>query len=78
MDLRVNKTFRFAERYAIAAYVDLYNLFNTENLSIADRFGNSSAASAGTFLQPRSLYGPGFGPPVGRPFTTQFGFRFTF
>ena len=26
--------------------------------------------------QPVSLYGPGFGPPVGRPFTASFGARF--
>lgn len=33
---------------------------------------------ASSFLTPFSLFGPGFGPPVGRPFTTQFGARFTF
>ena len=79
-DVRVQKTFRFAERYAIAAYADFYNVFNVENLSFGSngRLGLSVATSAGTFLQPSSLYGPGFGPPVGRPFTVQFGGRFTF
>lgn len=83
VDLRATKTFRFGERYALATYIDLYNLFNTENLSFMSRIGLSTAANAGTpatstFLQPQSLFGPGFGPPVGRPFTAQMGARFTF
>lgn len=36
------------------------------------------AFQQGSYIQPVSLFGPGFGPPVGRPFTAQFGFRFTF
>lgn len=36
------------------------------------------AAQAGTYLRPVSLFGPGFGPPVGRPFSLQLGARFTF
>jgi hypothetical protein len=36
------------------------------------------SAQSGIYLQPVSLFGPGFGPPVGRPFTAQFGARFTF
>jgi len=78
LDLRVTKTFRFGERFGIAAYVDFYNLFNTENLALADRFARSPATSSAAFLQPQFLFGPGFGPQIGRPFTTQFGARFTF
>ena len=61
-------------------YVDFYNLFNTDNLAFGSnaRLGLSTATSATTFMQPSSLYGPGFGPPIGRPFTAQLGFRFTF
>jgi hypothetical protein len=77
-DLRVTKNFRFGERYTLSGYADFYNLFNTENLSFANRFGQSAATSAATFSQPFSLYGPGFGPPVGRPLTVQLGFRFLF
>ena len=29
-------------------------------------------------MQPVSLYGPGFGPAVGRPFTASFGVRVEF
>jgi hypothetical protein len=70
--------FRFGERYGLSAYIDLYNVFNVENLSYASRLALSPATAAGSFLQPVSLYGPGFGPPVGRPLTAQLGFRFTF
>ena len=84
VDLRVTKTFRFGERFRLSGYADFYNLFNTENLSFASRLGLTAATASGTnlqpgsFLKPVSLFGPGFGPPVGRPFTAQLGFRFTF
>jgi hypothetical protein len=83
VDVRATKTFRFGERYALSTYLDLYNVFNTENLSFMTRIGLSaaattSAATTGSFLTPQSLFGPGFGPPVGRPLTAQLGARFTF
>ena len=80
VDMRVSKMFTFGERYKISLNADFFNLFNTENLAYGSnaRLGLSVATSAATFLQPSSLYGPGFGPPVGRPFTAQFGARFTF
>lgn len=78
VDVKVGKTFSFGERVKLSAYADLYNLFNTENLNIGGRLGLSAATSTSTFLQPAALYGPGFGPPVGRPFTAQLGFRLTF
>ena len=78
VDVRVSKMFRFGERYGLSTYIDLYNLTNEENLSYASRLALSSATAGGSFLQPVSLYGPGFGPPVGRPRTAQLGLRFTF
>jgi hypothetical protein len=80
LDLRVGKSLRFAQRYRARVYADLYNLLNTENLYFGSngRLGLSTATSAGTFMQASSLYGPGFGPPVGRPFTAVFGARFDF
>lgn len=77
-DVRISKNFRFGERYRLSTYVDLYNVFNFENLSFASRIGLSTGANTPSFLQPQSLFGPGFGPPVGRPFTAQLGARFTF
>ncbi len=80
VDMRVSKLFNFGERYRLSLNADFFNLFNTENLAYGSnaRLGLSVATSGPTFLQPTSLYGPGFGPPVGRPFTAQFGARFTF
>lgn len=77
-DLRVAKNFTFGERYRLSAYADFYNLFNAENLAFSNRFGLSPATNPAGFLQTVSLFGPGFGPPVGRPFTLQLGARFTF
>jgi hypothetical protein len=76
-DLRITKSFDLGSR-AIRVYADFFNLFNTENLSFTLRPEQSSAASATAFMQPVSLYGPGFGPAVGRPFTASFGGRFEF
>lgn len=77
VDLRASKAFSFGERLKLKGYIDFYNLFNTENLSFGSRLGLSPASSA-LFAQPTSLYGPGFGPPVGRPLTVQLGFRMDF
>jgi hypothetical protein len=70
--------FRFTESLGLSTYLDVYNLTNEENLSYASRLALTPATAAGVFLQPVSLYGPGFGPPVGRPLTAQLGLRFTF
>jgi outer membrane receptor protein involved in Fe transport len=78
VDIRATRLFTFGEKFRFKPYAELYNLFNAENLNIGDRLGLSLATSAATFRQPTTLYGPGFGPPVGRPFTAQFGFRLEF
>ncbi|MGA9770520.1 MAG: TonB-dependent receptor [Blastocatellia bacterium] len=78
VDLRATRVFSIGERFKIKPYGEFYNLFNTENLAYADRLGLSVATSGGTFRQPVTLYGPGFGPPVGRPLTFQVGFRVEF
>ncbi len=77
VDLRLTKSFNIGEKVKLKGYANFFNLFNIENLSFADRLGTSNAAS-GLFLQPVSLYGPGFGPPVGLPFTFQLGARIDF
>ncbi|HEX8185479.1 MAG TPA: hypothetical protein VF747_12025, partial [Blastocatellia bacterium] len=72
------RVFSIGERVKIKPYAEFYNLFDAENLSFSDRLGLSVATSASTFRQPVTLYGPGFGPPVGRPLTLQLGFRVDF
>jgi outer membrane receptor protein involved in Fe transport len=78
VDTRVTKTFPIGEKVKVKGYINFFNIFNRENLSFGDRLGLSNFASAGTFVQPSSLYGPGFGPPVGLPFTVQIGGRVEF
>ena len=80
VDTRVSKVFTFGERYKLSLNADFFNLFNTENVAFGSnpRLGLTVANAANSFLQVRALFGPGFGPPVGRPFTAQFGARFTF
>jgi hypothetical protein len=80
VDVRLTKAFRFGDRVKFKVYSDIYNLLNTENLYFGSngRLGLSVATAGGTFQQASSLYGPGFGPPVGRPLTAVFGARFEF
>ncbi|HYX40979.1 MAG TPA: hypothetical protein VE821_04740, partial [Pyrinomonadaceae bacterium] len=78
VDLRVTRIFSLGEHVKIKPYANFFNLFNTANLSFANRLGLSNASSKANFLQPLTLYGPGFGPPVGVPFTFQFGTRVDF
>ena len=77
VDLRAQKTFSLSETVKVRAYANFFNLFNRENLSFGGRLGLSSLGSS-LFLQPVALYGPGFGPPVGLPFTVQIGGRIEF
>jgi len=78
VDLRATKTFNVGERVKVKGYISFFNLFNRENLAFGERRGLSYLSSKETFLQPISLYGPGFGPPVGLPFTAQIGARVEF
>jgi hypothetical protein len=77
VDLRAQKTFNVSESFKVRAYVNFFNLLNRENLSFGGRLGQSSLSSS-LFLQLVALYGPGFGPPVGLPFTVQIGGRVEF
>lgn len=78
VDTRVTKTFPIGEKVKVKAYINFFNIFNRENLAFGDRLGLSNLSSVETFAQPSSLYGPGFGPPVGLPFTVQIGGRVEF
>jgi hypothetical protein len=80
VDLRVAKSIPLRGRALIKGYLDFYNLFDTENLYFGSngRLGLSAATATGQFMQASSLYGPGFGPPVGRPLTVVLGARAEF
>ena len=80
LDVRAAKTFMLGERIGLQLYADFYNVFNTDNLAFGTnaRLGLNVATNANLFHQPSSLFGPGFGPPIGRPLSVQLGGRFTF
>ncbi|MBA3353861.1 MAG: hypothetical protein H0U23_15820, partial [Blastocatellia bacterium] len=82
VDVRASKLWKLGERIGLSTYVDFYNIFNIDNLAFSQRLAISPATGAASnppnFLTPFSLFGPGFGPPVGKPFTVQLGGRFTF
>jgi hypothetical protein len=59
----------------LRVYVDFYDLIDTENLVFTRRPEKSRASSPTEFMQPVSLFGPGFCPAVGRPFTASIGAR---
>ena len=75
--MRLTKSFSIGEKFKLKGFLNFYNIFNTENLGFSGRTG-LSAVNSGVFLQPVSLFGPGFGPPVGVPFTMQIGARIDF
>jgi hypothetical protein len=77
VDMRLTKSFSIGEKFKLKGFLNFYNIFNTENLGFSGRTG-LSAVNSGVFLQPVSLFGPGFGPPVGVPFTMQLGVRADF
>jgi hypothetical protein len=77
-DLRLSKVFTITDSLKLSSFADVYNVFNSVNLSFAERRAVSPATSAEFFLQPFALYGSGFGQPIGRPRTFQFGLRLAF
>jgi len=70
-DVRVSKTFRFKERYAVEAIVEVFNIFNISNLA---GFGQTLNTNFG---QPSLRLGQG-GFGTGAPRALQFAGRFTF
>lgn len=70
-DLRVTKTFAFAERYRLAVFGEAFNLFNIANLG-----GISSSVNSAGFGVPTSRASQVFGS--GGPRAFQLGARFSF
>ena len=78
VDVRISKAIRLGGQRRAKVFADLFNVLNVDNLNVGGRLGLSPATSGTQFQQPVALYGPGFGPPVGRPFTAVLGARFEF
>jgi hypothetical protein len=85
-DVRISKTFRFKERYALEAIAEVFNIFNLANLSgysttldssKYDTAGNVIPKASYSFGQPTQRLGlGGFG--TGAPRALQLAARFTF
>jgi hypothetical protein len=85
-DIRISKTIRFKERYAVEGIFEIFNIFNIANLtgftqtldtSSFDSAGNVVGKSGLNFGQPTQRLGlGGFG--TGAPRAIQFAARFTF
>lgn len=69
-DIRISKTFRFGERIALQGLVEVFNIFNTANLT-----GYETRIGSG-FGRPTERAGQAFG--TGGPRAIQIGGRFTF
>lgn len=63
-----------SQRLAVSPASAAGNTLRTPPAGVTNTINQASP----NFIVPFSLFGPGFGPPVGRPFTAQFGARFTF
>ncbi|HKG21693.1 MAG TPA: TonB-dependent receptor [Blastocatellia bacterium] len=69
-DVRISKIFRFGERFALQGMFEVFNIFNTANLT-----GYSTTIGSG-FGRPTERAGQAFG--TGGPRAIQLGGRFTF
>jgi hypothetical protein len=92
LDLRVQRNFRFGEKYELAPSVELFNLFDFQNITLAsttatnygnpgvnEKTGEVLAPSNPTFLAIRDANGNLLlTNNPGAPFQVQFGVRFKF
>lgn len=84
LNVRVSKFFTFKENVKLGVFFEAFNLFNTGN------YGACTGGAAGAcsidnvvgspnFRRPINFFGAtGFSEPLGIPFQSQFGVRFTF
>jgi len=90
LDLRVDKTFKFGDRMALAINWEFYNLLNRSNFcnSYEESLSAGLPSAGGTFNTPQSYCnGPsnaafggvsGYAAAATKSFSNQFGFRFSF
>jgi len=71
-DVRITKTIKIHERFAIQGFFEIFNIFNVSNLT----FDSSSQTLGNSFGRPTGRAGQNFG--TGGPRALQFGGRFSF
>jgi hypothetical protein len=84
LNIRVSKFFKWRESMRLGLFFEAFNVFNTGN------YGACSGGAAGScsidnvvgspnFRRPINFFGAtGFSEPIGIPFQSQFGLRFSF
>jgi hypothetical protein len=84
VNVRVSKFFNFTERMKLGIFFEAFNLFNTGNFGacsgdVAGACSIDNNINSPNFRKPINFFGAtGFSEPIGIPFQSQFGVRFSF
>ena len=84
VNVRVSKFFNFTERVKLGLFFEAFNLFNTGNFGacsgdVAGACSIDNNINSPNFKKPINFFGAtGFSEPLGIPFQSQFGVRFSF
>jgi hypothetical protein len=84
VNVRVSKFFNFTESSKLGLFFEVFNLFNTGNFGacsgdVAGACSIDNNINSPNFRRPINFFGAtGFSEPIGIPFQSQFGLRFTF
>lgn len=84
VNVRVSKFFNFTERMKLGVFFEAFNLFNTGNFGacsgdVAGACSIDNNINSPNFKKPINFFGAtGFSEPIGIPFQSQFGIRFSF
>jgi hypothetical protein len=84
VNVRVAKFINFSENVKLGLFFEAFNLFNTGNFGacsgdVAGACSIDNNINSPNFKRPINFFGAtGFSEPIGIPFQSQFGFRFSF
>lgn len=84
VNVRVSKFFKFGENMRLALFFEAFNIFNTGNFGacsgdVAGACSIDNNINSPNFKKPINFFGAtGFSEPIGIPFQSQFGVRFSF
>jgi hypothetical protein len=84
LNVRVSKFFNFTEKMKLGLFFEAFNVFNTGNFGacngdVAGACSIDNNINSPNFRRPINFFGAtGFSEPIGIPFQSQLGVRFTF